>query len=159
NIQIQISGVTGGQVSQSLWAAFAYITNTFTTMTGTAWTLGAVSGAFAFTYQLGASGVLDLTSGLGLALSNLTTALSDYNLVFTGAVRLRSSAAITIASASDASTALGVGGLTVAAGLTVAIDTSHSLSNLDLSTRTGASDALLVVDATLQALTDLRARL
>lgn len=72
--------------------------------------------------------------------------------LFTGAIELTSSDAIVIGG-TDPSQALGF------AGAVVNVDTSQALANISVASQDGAQDALAVVDATLQQLTELRANL
>lgn len=72
--------------------------------------------------------------------------------IYTGAVELRSSESILIAG-SGTSNAFGF------TDTVIAVDPNSSLANIDLSSQSGAQDALSVVDATLQQLTSLRSNL
>lgn len=79
-----------------------------------------------------------------------TSISNGLNVVLTGAVKLRSSNAITIAG-TGVSTALGF------SAQTTAIDTSIALSSVDVSTQEGASNALAIVDVVIRQLSNTRA--
>lgn len=86
------------------------------------------------------------------ALDNLSTGLiATTTGVFTGAVQLRSSESILIGG--TASPAFGF------TDSVVAVDNDSALANISLGTQEEAQDALAVIDATLQQLTELRSNL
>jgi flagellin len=77
-------------------------------------------------------------------------------LVRTGAIKLRSSAAISITNMSSAALGFGTPGATT---LAISVDSSQGLGAISLLTQDVASDALSVVDATLTSLNTLRSGL
>ncbi len=152
NIQLQISGVASGSAGGVLSSSFAFALAGFTgaalsTDYGGQYTLAYVSGGFGFTHAFSTFSFAG-TSIVGV---------SDINATFTGAIRMRSASAITIAGSADASAALGISGIT--SGLVVAVDKSNSLSTISIGTQSAASDALSVLDATLASLNSLRSSL
>lgn len=98
--------------------------------------------------------VVNATENLDLrtftAVNNLSTGLAQR--ILTGAVELRSSEAILIGG-TNTSLAFGF------ADAVIAVDPDSALANIDISSQSGAQDALAVIDATLQQLTKLRSNL
>ncbi len=118
-------------LSSGIYNAFANSTNFVAFSSGTV-----------FTYLLSAT-------------TGISTALGSTGAVRTGAIKLRSSSAITIANMQSA--ALGFGNATTSYNITV--DASAGLAAISLSDQDRASDALSVIDATLTSLNTLRSGL
>lgn len=85
------------------------------------------------------------------ASGSLALTTTGFERIVTGAIKLTSSSAITISA--SASTALGF------SGISVSVDTALAISNIDISSASGAGNALDIVDATLNQLNTLRANL
>ncbi len=146
NVQIQVSGAAGASVSASFAFVLAGGNSTAISQTANAYVGGNVSGGFGITYAFST-----VTTGTSIA-------LTDISVTLTGAIRLRSANAISVASAATASAALGISGM-AAGAVVVAVDKTNNLSNIALTTQATSSDALSVLDATLASLNSLRSTL
>ncbi len=87
----------------------------------------------------------------GLVFSSSLASAASLGIVRTGAIKLRSASAVTIASGNSG--ALGF------SNTTVAVDASLAVNSITLATQSDASDALSVLDATLSQLNTLRSGL
>jgi flagellin len=92
--------------------------------------------------------------GLSVGLIFTATLLSSatINITRTGAIKLRSSSAITLTGSGN-SAALGF------SSTSMSVSTSTALNSVSITTKTGAQDALAIVDSVLTQLTNLRAGL
>lgn len=114
------------------------------------WTTAAATTALYGVFSDAANYTAGFSTGTVFSTSTGFSAAS--NLIRTGSIKLRSSAAITI-SGSGVSAALGF------STTSISVDTSNNVSNVSLLTQATASDALSYLDATLQQLNSLRSSL
>jgi len=139
NVQIQVSGFSAGTVVSSSFA-YALFGGSGNTAVATTYS----GGGFGYTAALTA-----ITAGVSMG---------DINAVLTGAIRLRSASEITIAQSTSASAMLGIANLS-AGNTVIGIDTTQNLATVSIDSQARASDALIVVDAVITQLVNIRARL
>jgi flagellin len=164
NIVVEIASATN---SQGIYNIFADVDNYSTTdgifgaythvggSLSTALSLGTYinsSGGFS-AYYLAFSAGSGYSSGSGYSnsLSQMASTFSS-GVIRTGAVQLRSSDDIVI-TGTNVSQSLGF------SSQTIQVSNTTALNSVDVSTQSGASDALAVVDSVIRKLTDLRAGL
>ncbi len=115
-----------------------------------------VSGDFASTGMAqvlgaGTNFAASFTLLFSAASGSLALTTTGYERIITGAIKLTSADAITLSA--SASTALGF------SGVSISVDTNQAISNVDISSQTGAQNALDIIDSTLGQLNSLRATL
>jgi flagellin len=140
NIEVQVSGYSAGGFSSGATTTFLAVLLNDSANFGASATSGILSGSY--------------TGGTSLStqVSNLAAVSGTISFVRTGAIRLISSTDINISGPTD--TAI----LGFSSGA-YAVNANSAINQVDLSSQSGAAEAINVADAALKQITNLRASL